>query len=53
MLGCFPGIASSRNPAAGSLAEPGNPEQFALATVHRAENTDDPERLRRNCGGAR
>jgi UDP-GlcNAc3NAcA epimerase len=29
----------------GSLAENWKPGQFALATVHRAENTDDPRRL--------
>jgi UDP-GlcNAc3NAcA epimerase len=35
-------IAESRG---GPLAESWRPGQFALATVHRAENTDDPERL--------
>jgi UDP-GlcNAc3NAcA epimerase len=30
----------------GSLADSWRPGEFALATVHRAENTDDPERLR-------
>src|SRR5579872_4185122 len=30
----------------GPLAETWQPRQFALATVHRAENTDDPGRLR-------
>lgn len=30
----------------GPLATAWKPGQFALATVHRAENTDDPERLR-------
>ena len=30
----------------GPLAERWQPRQFALATVHRAENTDDSERLR-------
>jgi UDP-GlcNAc3NAcA epimerase len=29
----------------GDLAETWKPRQFALATVHRAENTDDPVRL--------
>lgn len=28
------------------LNEPNKPMMYALATVHRAENTDDPERLR-------
>jgi UDP-GlcNAc3NAcA epimerase len=32
---------------AGPLADRWKAGQFALATVHRAENTDDPERLRR------
>jgi len=36
-------IAESRG---GPLADSWCPGQFALATVHRAENTDDPERLR-------
>jgi UDP-GlcNAc3NAcA epimerase len=30
----------------GPLADRWRPDEFALATVHRAENTDDPERLR-------
>ena len=30
----------------GPLADLWRPGEFALATVHRAENTDDPERLR-------
>lgn len=30
----------------GPLAERFKADQFALATIHRAENTDDPERLR-------
>ncbi len=30
----------------GVLQQLGNPEDFVLATIHRAENTDDPERLR-------
>ena len=30
----------------GPLADAWKSKQFALATVHRAENTDDPERLR-------
>lgn len=39
----FRDIAERRG---GVLAEAWQPRQFALATVHRAENTDDPERLR-------
>jgi UDP-GlcNAc3NAcA epimerase len=31
----------------GPFAERWQSKQFALATIHRAENTDDPERLRR------
>jgi UDP-N-acetylglucosamine 2-epimerase len=34
----------------GALADSWQPGQFALATVHRAENTDDPERLRSIAG---
>ena len=34
----------------GSLADSWRPGEFALATVHRAENTDDPERLREIAG---
>jgi UDP-GlcNAc3NAcA epimerase len=34
----------------GSLAGFWRPGEFALATVHRAENTDDPERLRSIAG---
>jgi len=30
----------------GQLAECFPPQSFALATIHRAENTDDPHRLR-------
>jgi UDP-GlcNAc3NAcA epimerase len=30
----------------GSLADTWRPREFALATIHRAENTDDPDRLR-------
>ena len=30
----------------GALADTWQPRKFGLATVHRAENTDDPERLR-------
>jgi UDP-N-acetylglucosamine 2-epimerase len=30
----------------GPLADAWRPREFALATVHRAENTDDPQRLR-------
>lgn len=36
-------VAESRG---GALAQTWRPGEFALATVHRAENTDDPERLR-------
>jgi UDP-GlcNAc3NAcA epimerase len=36
-------IAENRG---GPLAETWRPREFALATVHRAENTDDPDRLR-------
>ncbi len=36
-------LAESRG---GALAETWRPGEFALATVHRAENTDDPARLR-------
>jgi UDP-GlcNAc3NAcA epimerase len=39
----FREVAESRG---GPLADAWRPGQFALATVHRAENTDDPERLR-------
>jgi UDP-GlcNAc3NAcA epimerase len=39
----FREIAERRNSL---LAETWRPGEFALATVHRAENTDDPERLR-------
>jgi UDP-N-acetylglucosamine 2-epimerase (non-hydrolysing) len=42
-LGMLPGEAEARDIAAGLGAEPG---QYVLATVHRPENTDDPERLR-------
>jgi UDP-GlcNAc3NAcA epimerase len=39
----FRQVAETRR---GPLADDWKPGQFALATVHRAENTDDPERLR-------
>jgi UDP-GlcNAc3NAcA epimerase len=39
----FRQVAEARS---GSLADMWKPGEFALATVHRAENTDDPERLR-------
>jgi UDP-GlcNAc3NAcA epimerase len=39
----FRGLSEQRG---GELAERWRPGAFALATVHRAENTDDPERLR-------
>ncbi len=39
----FRQIAEAR---CGVLADTWKPKEFALATVHRAENTDDPERLR-------
>jgi UDP-GlcNAc3NAcA epimerase len=39
----FKQVAEARG---GPLADAWKPAQFALATVHRAENTDDPERLR-------
>jgi UDP-GlcNAc3NAcA epimerase len=39
----FRQVAESR---CGTLADAWKPAEFALATVHRAENTDDPERLR-------
>ncbi len=35
-----------RKPESGPLADSWKSREFALATVHRAENTDDPERLR-------
>jgi UDP-GlcNAc3NAcA epimerase len=34
----------------GAIADAWQPRQFALATVHRQENTDDPERLRNIVG---
>jgi UDP-GlcNAc3NAcA epimerase len=40
-------VAESRG---GPLAEKWRPGEFALATIHRAENTDDPERLREIIG---
>jgi UDP-GlcNAc3NAcA epimerase len=39
----FREVAETRG---GPLADTWRPREFALATVHRAENTDDPERLR-------
>ena len=42
-LGVLPDDAMARQIAAGLGAEPG---QYVLATIHRPENTDDPERLR-------
>ena len=42
-LGMLPGDTAARQIAAGLGAEPG---QYVLATIHRPENTDDPERLR-------
>ena len=42
-LGMLPDDAAAREIAAGLGAEPG---QYILATIHRPENTDDPERLR-------
>jgi UDP-GlcNAc3NAcA epimerase len=39
----FRQVAESRG---GPLADSWRPGQFALTTVHRAENTDDPQRLR-------
>jgi UDP-N-acetylglucosamine 2-epimerase (non-hydrolysing) len=42
-LGMLPDEATARTIAAGFGAEPG---QYVLATIHRPENTDDPERLR-------
>jgi UDP-N-acetylglucosamine 2-epimerase (non-hydrolysing) len=42
-LGMLPDDAAARQIAAGLGAEPG---QYVLATIHRPENTDDPERLR-------
>jgi UDP-GlcNAc3NAcA epimerase len=38
----FREVAESRG---GALAEAWQPRRFALATVHRASNTDDPDRL--------
>ena len=42
-LGVLPDDTAARQIAAGLGAEPG---QYILATIHRPENTDDPERLR-------
>jgi UDP-N-acetylglucosamine 2-epimerase (non-hydrolysing) len=42
-LGMLPGDAAAREIVAGLGAEPGH---YILATIHRPENTDDPERLR-------
>ncbi len=41
------GVAEQRG---GPIADAWRPKQFALATVHRQENTDDPERLRNIVG---
>lgn len=38
----FREVAETRG---GALADSWQPREFALATVHRAENTDDPQRL--------
>jgi UDP-N-acetylglucosamine 2-epimerase (non-hydrolysing) len=42
-LGMLPGDEAAREIAAGLGAEPG---EYVLATIHRPENTDDPDRLR-------
>ena len=42
-LGMLPDDAAAREIVAGLGAEPG---EYILATIHRPENTDDPERLR-------
>jgi UDP-N-acetylglucosamine 2-epimerase (non-hydrolysing) len=42
-LGALPGAAAARKIAAGLGCVPG---EYVLATIHRPENTDDPERLR-------
>ena len=42
-LGMLPDDAAARQIAAGLGGEPG---EYVLATIHRPENTDDPERLR-------
>jgi UDP-N-acetylglucosamine 2-epimerase (non-hydrolysing) len=42
-LGMLPSDEVAREIAAGLGAEPG---EYVLATIHRPENTDDPERLR-------
>jgi UDP-N-acetylglucosamine 2-epimerase (non-hydrolysing) len=42
-LGMLPDEETAREIASGMGAEPG---QYVLATIHRPENTDDPERLR-------
>lgn len=42
-LAMLPDEATAREIAAGLGAEPG---EYVLATIHRPENTDDPERLR-------
>lgn len=34
------------SPKPNELHEPNKPKNYVLATIHRAENTDDPERLR-------
>jgi UDP-N-acetylglucosamine 2-epimerase (non-hydrolysing) len=42
-MGMLPDDAAAREIAAGLGAEPG---EYVLATIHRPENTDDPQRLR-------
>jgi UDP-N-acetylglucosamine 2-epimerase (non-hydrolysing) len=42
-LGMLPDEAAARDIAAGLGVEPG---RYVLATIHRSENTDDPDRLR-------
>jgi UDP-GlcNAc3NAcA epimerase len=42
--------ACLRNPAAALWLKTWRPGEFALATVHRAENTDDADRLREIVG---
>jgi UDP-N-acetylglucosamine 2-epimerase (non-hydrolysing) len=43
ILDMLPGEAAARQIVTGLGAEPG---EYVLATIHRPENTDDPERLR-------
>jgi UDP-N-acetylglucosamine 2-epimerase (non-hydrolysing) len=42
-VGMLPGKAATRKLAAGLGVEPG---EYVLTTIHRPENTDDPQRLR-------